>query len=124
MAGFSIGGLGLRRTTRDGDGGNGAPPKKTPAMDEGFLEGGEEGVRTPDLSDANAALSQLSYFPSARFVMRGLWPRQGRTSFLSGTIAVLHVDAQEVPDFVRQGDPQLLDELRSVARCPNQISSK
>jgi hypothetical protein len=25
--------------------------------------GGEEGARTPDLSDANAALSQLSYFP-------------------------------------------------------------
>ena len=27
------------------------------------VNGGEEGARTPDLSDANAALSQLSYFP-------------------------------------------------------------
>ena len=38
--------------------------------------GGEEGARTPDLSDANAALSQLSYFPEDATYN----PRFGRTS--------------------------------------------
>jgi hypothetical protein len=37
------------------------PTKKPPF--QGEFKGGEEEVRTPDLSDANAALSQLSYFP-------------------------------------------------------------
>ena len=29
-------------------------------------DGGDRGIRTPDLCDANAALSQLSYIPSQR----------------------------------------------------------
>ena len=28
-----------------------------------YLVGGDRGIRTPDLCDANAALSQLSYIP-------------------------------------------------------------
>jgi hypothetical protein len=29
----------------------------------GYSESGDRGIRTPDLRDANAALSQLSYIP-------------------------------------------------------------
>src|SRR6266545_1110352 len=35
------------------------------------LFGGAEGIRTPDLCDANAALFQLSYSPSCRWVAAG-----------------------------------------------------
>lgn len=47
---------------------------KKPAViiDGGFSEsGGAEGSRTPDLSSAIAALSQLSYGPSGCALMRG-----------------------------------------------------
>jgi hypothetical protein len=32
---------------------------------KGWGNGGDRGIRTPDLRDANAALSQLSYIPVA-----------------------------------------------------------
>jgi hypothetical protein len=44
----------------------------TPPPILGGINGGEEEVRTPDLSDANAALSQLSYFPMATKLNVGL----------------------------------------------------
>ena len=53
-----------------------APPNGSPAMKRGITgtsegrsgraSGGDRGTRTPNLRDANAALSQLSYIPAAR----------------------------------------------------------
>ncbi len=45
---------------------------KKPAV-AGFSFGGDKGTRTPDLFDANEALSQLSYIPKARGVYSP-WP--------------------------------------------------
>ncbi len=45
------------------------PPDRKKKQQVGVLPvvifGGDRGIRTPDLSDANAALSQLSYIPTA-----------------------------------------------------------
>jgi hypothetical protein len=41
-----------------------------------FLQapGGDRGIRTPDLRDANAALSQLSYIPSSNNKDYNIYP--------------------------------------------------
>ena len=44
-----------------------ASEEKRPPEMRPFLIGGDEGDRTPGLSIANAALSQLSYIPEKRF---------------------------------------------------------
>jgi hypothetical protein len=44
-------------------GGDGVTNKKAPVRGASILSGGDEGDRTPGLSVANAALSQLSYIP-------------------------------------------------------------
>ena len=47
-----------------------------PACTSGFLPGGDEGIRTPDLCRAKAALFQLSYIPSLTTGFGGLsWTR-------------------------------------------------
>jgi hypothetical protein len=47
--------------------GEGATHKEAPAVRRGLplpsVPGGDRGIRTPGLRDANAALSQLSYIP-------------------------------------------------------------
>ena len=57
------------------------PPACTCGWVSSFLIGGDEGIRTPDLCRAKAALFQLSYIPSVRVGFPGLEPG---TSVLSG----------------------------------------
>ena len=54
-----------------------------------IASGGDRGIRTPNLCDANAALSQLSYIPiSSMIATLGIW---GKLIFLSrfGVVAIL-----------------------------------
>src|SRR5260370_19986291 len=50
----------------------------------GFLPGGDEGIRTPDLCRAKAALFQLSYIPSLTTGLVGFPGLEPGTSVLSG----------------------------------------
>jgi hypothetical protein len=59
--------------------GHGKVIKKTlPFKERGVLGivpfGGDRGIRTPDLRDANAALSQLSYIPSSNNKDYNIYP--------------------------------------------------
>src|SRR6266568_1127102 len=83
-----VGAEGLNDRVRDG---NGCfpfaivttPPACTCGWVSSFLIGGDEGIRTPDLCRARAALFQLSYIPS-HFNRVGLPGLEPGTSVLSG----------------------------------------
>jgi hypothetical protein len=57
------------------------PPACTNGTNSGIFPDGDEGIRTPDLRRAKAALFQLSYVPAFRVGLPGLEPG---TSVLSG----------------------------------------
>ncbi len=88
-------------------------------VNQGLPSGGEEGDRTLDLRIANAALSQLSYFPGPH----GL-AALGATVKCSGEAAlrkVLLVEPERMADLVQQRGAKLLPELLGVMPNPPQI---
>ncbi len=64
---------------------------------------GAEGTRTPDLLDANQALSQLSYNPGKLPPYNAL-----ARSVQAPGLQILLVQAEEVADLVEEGDAQLV----------------
>ncbi len=73
-------------------------PKKTPAMRRGFdgVGGGDEGTRTPYLSDANAALSQMSYVPTNNEPLH----RRERSATGSTVVYLLRAVGRTSPDAI------------------------